>query len=156
MNATVASARFTTHKHHAEPALGERAFDLLCLTMAVVLALHAPHLPWWLTLVLGMALGARWWQRRRYGARIAWWLRLPLLLLLVATVIATYGTLFGRLPGCALAVGLLVLKSLESERVRDARTGIAFACFALMCALLFGQSLLLTAAVILGLVPALA
>ncbi len=124
--------------------------------MAAVLALHARHMPWWLTAVLGLALGLRWWQRRRHGGRIAWWGRLPLTLALPVVVVATYGTLFGQRPGTALAVGLLVLKTLESERPRDARTGVAFACFALMCALLFGQGLVMTTAVMAGLLPALA
>lgn len=155
MSASVAIPKTLPRKRDT-PALGQRAFDLLCLTMAVVLALHASHLPIWLTAVLALALGLRWWQRRRHGARIPWWLRLPLTVLLPVAVIATYGTIFGRVPGSALAVGLLVLKALESEQLRDARTGVAFACFALMCALLFGQSLLMTAAVILGMVPALA
>ncbi|HEX7341779.1 MAG TPA: DUF3488 and transglutaminase-like domain-containing protein [Rhodanobacteraceae bacterium] len=138
-----------------EPVLGERAFGLLCLTMAAVLVLHSPHLPWWLSVLLAVALAARWWQRHRHGGRIPWWLRLPLTLALPLAVVGTYGTLFGRLPGCALAVGLLVLKTLESERPRDVRTGIAFACFVLMCALLFSQSLGITIAVMLALVPAL-
>lgn len=140
----------------AAPRLGRRAFDLLCLTMAVLLALHAPHLPAWLTAVLALTLGLRWWQRRRHGGRVPWWLKLPPTLLLPVAVIATYGTIFGRGPGSALAVGLLVLKLLESERPRDARTGVAFACFGLMSALLFSQGLLSTCVVALGLVPALA
>lgn len=144
------------HATHASPALDRRAFDLLCLTIATVLALHTPHLPWWLSVALALLLALRWWQRRQHGTRIRWWLRLPLTLLLPVAVLITYGTIFGRLPGTALAVGLLVLKALESERIRDARTGIALACFVLMCALLFGQSLLMTLAVILGLLPALA
>ncbi len=148
--------RTRRHAPRAEPLLSPRAFDLLCLTMAAVLALHARHMPWWLSVPLALALGLRWWQRRRNGGRIAWWLRVPLTLLLPVLVVGTYGTLFGQRPGTALAVGLLVLKTLESERPRDARTGIAFACFALMCALLFGQGLVMTGAVMLGLLPALA
>src|SRR5690625_2882544 len=93
------------------PLLGTRAFGLLCLTMAAVLALHAPHLPWWLSVPLALVLGLRWWQRRRHGTRIAWWVRLPLTLALPFAVIATYGTIFGRRPGCALAVGLLEIGS---------------------------------------------
>lgn len=128
----------------------------MCLTMATVLALHAPHLPVWLSVGLAIVLGLRWWHRRHAGKRLPWWLRLPPTLLLPLLVIAHYGTIFGRAPGSALAVGLLVLKLLESERARDARTGVAFACFGLMSALLFSQSLVSTAVVALGLIPALA
>ncbi|MET0256561.1 MAG: DUF3488 and transglutaminase-like domain-containing protein, partial [Luteibacter sp.] len=139
-----------------EPMLAPRAFDLLCLTMGFVLLVHAAHLPWWLTLSLGVVLVARWRQRRAGGRHAPIWLKLPLVGLLLAAVVLTNGTLFGREPGSAFAVGLLVLKLLESERLRDARVGIAFACFALMSALLFDQGLIASIVVSLGLVPALA
>jgi transglutaminase-like putative cysteine protease len=137
-------------------AVDHRAFDLLSLTMTMVLALHAPHLPWWLTAALAATLGWRWWQRRQRAGRVPRWLKLPLLVLLTLSVIASYGSIFGRAPGSALAVGLLVLKLLESETTRDVRVGVSFACFALMAALLFDQGLLVTVMVALGLLPALA
>jgi transglutaminase-like putative cysteine protease len=139
-----------------EPVLDARAFDLLSLTMACVLAVHAAHLPWWLTVALALVLAVRWWQRRRQGARAPLLLKLPLIGLLAIAVVFSYGTIFGREPGSALAVGLLVLKLLESETPRDARVGIAFACFGLMAALLFDQGLMATFVVALGLLPALA
>ncbi|WP_243040031.1 transglutaminase TgpA family protein [Dyella sedimenti] len=138
------------------PPIGTRPFDLLCLTTAVVLGVHAPHLPVWLTAALAATLAARWWQRRRRGGIAPAYLKLPLVALLAAAVVFHYGTLFGREPGGALAVGLLVLKLLETEAPRDARVGAAFACFALMTALLFDQGLVSTLLVALGLLPALA
>jgi protein-glutamine gamma-glutamyltransferase len=138
-----------------DPPLDGRAFDLLCLTMAAVLGLHAMHLPWWLTGLLAIALVARWWQRHHSRALAPMWLKLPLIVLLTCAVVAHYGTLFGREPGSAFAVGLLVLKLLESERSRDARVGVAFACFALMSALLFDQGMIVTLLVAIALVPAL-
>jgi transglutaminase-like putative cysteine protease len=139
-----------------EPVLDARAFDLLSLTMACVLGVHAAHLPWWLTAALAVVLAVRWWQRRRHGARPPLLLKLPLIGLLAVAVVFSYGTIFGREPGSALAVGLLVLKLLESETPRDARVGMSFACFGLMAALLFDQGLVATLVVALGLLPALA
>ncbi|MEO8810235.1 MAG: DUF3488 domain-containing protein, partial [Rhodanobacter sp.] len=133
-----------------------RAFDLLALSMAVVLALHAAHLPVWLDLALALTLGWRWWQRRQRTGRVPGWIKLPLLALLTVAVVVQYGNLFGRAPGTALAVGLLILKLLETETLRDARVGVGFACFSLMTALLFDQGLLSTVVVALGLLPALA
>lgn len=143
-------------KKAAQLPIDANAFDLLSLTMAFVLGLHATHLPWWLSLVLAAILGGRWWQRRRRSGRVPRWLKLPLLVLLTLAVIGEYGGIFGREPGAALAVGLLVLKLLETETVRDVRVGISFACFALMTALLFDQGLIATVVVALGLLPALA
>ncbi len=148
--------RFSLFKRKPREPLGERAFDLLCLTVAVVLGVHAPHMPPWLSAALGATLLLRWWQRRRYGGRAPLALKLPLVALLSAAVIFHYGSLFGREPGAALAVGLLVLKLLETEAPRDARVGAAFACFALMTALLFDQGMVATVLVALGLLPALA
>ncbi|HEY8587802.1 MAG TPA: DUF3488 and transglutaminase-like domain-containing protein [Rhodanobacter sp.] len=139
-----------------KPPIDTRAFDLLGLTMLLVLGLHAPHLPWWLSLALGVTLGWRWWQRRQTSGRVPRWLKLPLLVLLTLAVTVQYGSIFGREPGTVLAVGLLVLKLLETETIRDARVGISFACFALMVALLFDQSLIATMLVAVGLLPALA
>ena len=136
------------------PPLTAWSFDLLCLTMAFVLGVHAPHLPWWLTAGLAVVLVARWQQRRRGGRHTPIWIKLPLIGLLLALVILTYGSLFGREPGSAFAVGLLVLKLLESDRLRDARVGVAFAAFALMSALLFDQGIVATAIVAAGVVPA--
>jgi transglutaminase-like putative cysteine protease len=143
-------------KRAAAPAVDQRAFDLLSLTAAFVLGLHTPHLPWWLTIALALTLGGRWWQRHEYGGRVPRWLKLPLLVLLTLAVITYYGSIFGRAPGTALAVGLLTLKLVESETARDVRVGVSFACFALMTALLFDQGMLPTFFVALGLLPALA
>lgn len=140
-----------------EPStIGRRAFDLLCLTMGFLLLVHATHLPAWLTGALAVVLALRWRHRRRGAGKVPMLIKLPLLALLLASIILHYGTLFGRTPGSAFAVGLLVLKLLESERVRDARIGVSFACFGLMSALLFGQDLVSSGIVSLGLLPALA
>ena len=140
----------------AETPVDSRAFDLLALTVALVLGLHAAHLPWWLSLALALTLGWRWWQRRQRTGRVPGWLKLPLLALLTLVVIVHYGNIFGRAAGAALAVGLLVLKLLETEVIRDVRVSVGFACFALMTALLFNQGLAATVLVALGLLPALA
>ncbi|PXV60807.1 protein of unknown function [Dyella jiangningensis] len=148
--------RFRLFRRKPQPVLERRPFDLLCLTVAVVLGVHAPHLPWWLTLGLALTLGLRWWQRRQRAGRASALLKLPLVALLAAAVVLHYSTLFGREPGAAMVTGLLVLKLLETETPRDARVGAAFACFALMSALLFNQSLVATVLVTLGLLPAIA
>jgi transglutaminase-like putative cysteine protease len=148
--------RLTLFRHKHQAPLERRPFDLLCITVTVVLAVHAPHLPAWFTLALAVMLGLRWWQRRQRPGRAPAYLKLSLLALLTAAVISQYSTLFGREPGAALVAGLLVLKLFETETPRDARVGAAFSCFALMTALLFDQGMVATVLVALGLLPALA
>jgi len=142
--------------HGATEELAPPAFNLLCITVLCVLAAHAPHMPAWYTAILAAIVAARWWQRRHQRGRVSAWLRIGLLVAVPAAVIAVYGTPFGREPGAAIVCGLLVVKLLESERARDARMAIGFACFILMSALLFDQGLAFTIIVGLMLLPALA
>ena len=133
-------------RQHAPPGtrvvastLGTLPFNLLCLTVLCVLAAHAPHLPAWYTATLAAILIARWWQRRRHHHRVPAWLRLVMLVAVPLVVVGVYGSPFGREAGAAIVCGLLVVKVLESESVRDARMAVGFACFILMSALLFDQ-----------------
>ncbi|MBS0381633.1 MAG: DUF3488 domain-containing transglutaminase family protein [Proteobacteria bacterium] len=150
-------------RQHAPPGtrviastLGALPFNLLCLTVLCVLAAHAPHLPAWYTAMLAAILAARWWQRRHHPRRVQAWLRIVMLVAVPLVVVAVYGSPFGREAGAAIVCGLLVVKVLESESTRDARMTVGFACFILMSALLFDQSLGFTVVVGLMLLPVLA
>jgi transglutaminase-like putative cysteine protease len=136
--------------------LDNHQFDWLTVTVAATLAAHIGHLPIWLTLALAILLPLRAWTRRRGAAIVGAWIRLPLTALLVILVIANFGNLFGREPGSMLGCGLLALKLLEAERVRDARVALGFAAFVLMSALLFAQSMVFTALICVVLVLLLA
>ncbi|MBO9662702.1 DUF3488 and transglutaminase-like domain-containing protein [Dokdonella sp.] len=127
--------------------LTTRQFDLLALTVAATLATHLAHLPAWLSLSLALIVPLRVWTRRRGAPPVGVWIRLPLTAVLLALVIANFGNVFGREPGSVLGAGLLGLKLLETERVRDARVALGFAAFVLMSALLFAQSLPFTLAI---------
>lgn len=140
----------------SNPPLDKRAFNLLCLSVACVLAAHLSHIPIWLGAALAALLLLRWLQRRLQWSRVPGSARLALVIALAAAVLAVYHTPFGREPGSVLAAGLLVLKLLESEQARDARMAVGFCCFVLMSALLSAQSLAITLLVALALLPALA
>lgn len=127
--------------------LDHRQFDLLSISVAAVVAAHLEHLPVWLWLPAAILIPLRLWTRRNGGAVIGLWSRLPPTILLVILVVVSYGNLFGREPGSVLGCGLLALKLLEAERVRDARVALGFAAFVLMSALLFTQTLIFTALV---------
>lgn len=137
-------------------ALGSLPFNLLCVTVLCVLAAHAPHMPAWFTAALVAVVAARWWQRRYQHRSVSAWLRIALLVAVPLAVMVIYGTPFGREAGAAIVCGLVVVKLLESERLRDARMTVGFACFILMSALLFDQSLGFTIVLGLMLLPALA
>ena len=127
-------------------------FGLLCTSVAAVIATHLGHLPVWLALVLFAMIGLRAMSRLRGAPTVPVWVRVPLAALLLAFVATSFGNVFGREPGTVLGCGLLALKLLETERVRDARVAVGFAAFVLMSALLFTQSLGFTVLVCLVLV----
>ena len=138
--------------------LDDRQFELVSATALIAVATHLPHLPLWLSLALLVIAPWRMWSRRRTRKPLSSWLRVPLVFALVAAIIMHYGNIFGREPGSALACGLLMLKLLECEKIRDARAALGFAAFVLMSALLFSQTLgftVLVCASLIGLLAAL-
>lgn len=127
--------------------LSNRQFNLMAVTAMVAVAPHLTRLPWWLGLCLILIAPLRMWSRQHGAKPVSAWWRIPLVAVLVIAIILQYGNLFGREPGSALAAGMLILKLVESERVRDARAALGFSAFVLMSALLFTQTLGFTLAV---------
>ena len=124
--------------------LTDRQFDLVALTALVAILPHLPRLPLWLSLALVAIAPLRVMSRRRGARAVAAWLRVPCVAALVAVVVLQHGNIFGRDAGSTLACGLLMLKLLETERIRDARAALGFSAFVLMSALLFTQTLAFT------------
>jgi protein-glutamine gamma-glutamyltransferase len=136
--------------------LSNRQFNLLGATALMAVATHLSRLPLWLSAFLLLVAPWRMWSRARSDKAISAWFRVPMVFALVAAIVVHYGNLFGREPGSALACGLLMLKLLESEKIRDARAAIGFAAFVLMSALLFTQTMAFTLALCISLIPLLA
>lgn len=136
--------------------LDDRQFNLLAASALIAVAPHLPRLPLWLSLALVVIAPWRIWSRKRTSKPISAWLRVPLVIALVSAIIVFYGNIFGREPGSALACGLLMLKVLESETIRDARAALGFAAFVMMSALLFTQTMGFTLLVCLSLILLLA
>lgn len=84
-----------------------------------------------------------------------WWLRLLLALALLAAVMAAMGARFGRDTGCALLAAMLALKPAETSSLRDARSLIGFALFAPFAAFLLDQGPLTLLLAAIGLTTAL-
>ena len=122
-----------------KPATLDRASFLWC-AVAVMAALLPvlPALPPWLTAALlavaGLGIGYGW-LRRHLNA----WIRLPLTLGLAGLTLFAYNFRFGRDTGAALLATMLALKLLETRSVRDARSVLSFALFAIMAGFLQDQ-----------------
>jgi len=113
--------------------------------MAAALAPLAGHLPLWVTLTTA-ALGA--WRlviARRGMPLPGLWLRLPATFAGFGAILASYHGSLGRDAGVALLVLMLGLKLLEAASRRDGILLVYLTWFLSLCGLLFSQSLLLGA-----------
>ncbi|PLY42233.1 transglutaminase [Janthinobacterium sp. ROICE36] len=115
---------------------------LLLLAAAMVLAPHALHLPAWLSIATAAPLL---WRaiitvRGRRQPPLA--LLVPLALLGIAGVYASYGTLLGRDPGVAMLALLLTLKSLEMHGRRDNFVFVFLSFFLLLANFFHAQDIL--------------
>lgn len=123
----------------AESRLDRGTFVWCAVAVVAALPPLAQTLPGWLSALIfalaavGIAYGWR-------GQTLSAWVRLPLTLAVAATVLYAFGFRFGRDTGAALLVTMLTLKLLETRRVRDARSVLSFALFAVMAAFLQDQA----------------
>ncbi|MEY4767085.1 MAG: hypothetical protein RI907_3758 [Pseudomonadota bacterium] len=107
--------------------------------MSLIMALHAPRLPWWAN--LGAVLAVAW------RAQLAWrdgpmprrWLLLVGLAASMGLTVMTYHTLFGRDAGVTLVTLLASLKTLELRARRDAFVVTSLGFFLILTQFLYGQ-----------------
>lgn len=134
-------------------ALPRETRDTLFLlaVIAWVIAPHAAHLPLWCS---AMAAGVLLWRailawQGKPLPNMAW--RVALVVLALLGTWWSHKTLAGREGGVTLAVVLLCLKTLELRARRDALVVFFFGFFIIITHFLFGQSLALALAMLLGL-----
>ena len=119
--------------------------------IAWVIAPHAAHLPLWCSALAAGVLIWRAvlaWQNKPLPG-LAW--RVALLAAAMLGTWVSHKTLAGREGGVTLAVVLLCLKTLELRARRDAFVVFFFGFFIIITHFLFGQSLALALAMLLGL-----
>ena len=116
----------------------------LVLSVLMVCAPHAEHLPLWLSALSGMALLWRALIARRNLALPPRWLLLGITLGGIAGLLIVYHTLFGQEAGVALLIMLTALKLLEMRTARDATLVIYLSSFIIITNFFYSQTILTT------------
>jgi protein-glutamine gamma-glutamyltransferase len=123
-------------------AARERRDTIVLLgAVALVVAPHFEHLPWWATSLLVLLWFWRLWLTLSRGALPGRFAMLPLLLGAGGAVWLQHGTLLGREAGVTFLLLLMALKLLEMRARRDVIIVIFLCFFILLTQYLFSQSL---------------
>jgi transglutaminase-like putative cysteine protease len=123
-------------------AARERRDTLVLLgAVALVVAPHFEHLPWWATSLLVLLWVWRFWLTLSRGVLPGRFAMLPLLVGAASAVWLQHGTLLGRDAGVTFLLLLMALKLLEMRARRDVIIVIFLCFFILLTQYLFSQSL---------------
>lgn len=127
----------------ARPALSRDKGDtlLLLFACALVLAPHATQVPPWAALTAGSLLLWRAWITFRGNRLPPRWLLLPLALMTMAGVFASFKTLLGREAGVATLVLLLAFKLLEMHARRDLLVVLFLGFFLILAGFFYSQGM---------------
>ncbi len=112
----------------------------LLLSVLMVIAPHADHLPLWVDTLCVVILAWR--------AYLNWyslplpprWLLLAITLASIVGILIEYRTLFGREAGVTLLIVLATLKQMELRNLRDGTLVIYLACFIIITNFFYSQS----------------
>ena len=113
----------------------------LLLSILMVIAPHAGHLPLWVSgLCAGLLLWRTW---LTYGDKPLpkRWLLMLVTFAGTAGIIFNYHTMFGREAGVTLLVMLAALKLMELRKPRDAMVLVYLACFIIITNFFYSQSI---------------
>lgn len=127
------------------PILSPRQFDWTLLAFVAAISGHWLWLPIWYSAGLMALMLARWLQRRAFARAWPIWIKLPLVVVVLALVVLQFGHPFAQQSGTAALIGLCTLKLIESERRRDGLVLMVVALFLISVQLLFAQGIGLTA-----------
>ncbi len=113
---------------------------LLLLACCLVVAPHVLHLPLWISITSLAMLGWRAWITLRGERLPPRWLLLPMALLALPGVYASFQSFTGRDAGVALLVLLLTFKLLEMRSRRDLFVAVCLGFFLMLTNLFYSQS----------------
>lgn len=125
----------------AQPLLTPFNLGAILLSLALVGAPHASHLPAWITVFGAVMLGARFWlgwKRRPLPSR---WLLIATALACVVGIALSYRTLYGRDVGVALLTVMTCLKLMEMRTHRDTVVVMLLAYFLVITNFFYSQTI---------------
>ena len=99
--------------------LGLFNLSAILVTLAMVIAPHAVHLPTWVPALVAIILLARFYFGWRHIKLPNKWLLIAGALACTACVALSYRTLYGRDVGVALLTVMMALKVMEMSKPRD-------------------------------------
>ncbi len=126
------------------PLTAPVAYGLL-LTVLMVSAPHADHLPPWVSALCAVTLLWRTWIARRNLPLPRRWLLIAITLGGIAGLLIEFRTLFGQEAGVTLLLMLTSLKMLETRSARDATLVLYLASFIIITNFFYSQTILTTA-----------
>jgi transglutaminase-like putative cysteine protease len=113
----------------------------ILLSLAMVIAPHAVHLPTWIPALVAVILLARFyvgWRHRKLPAK---WLLIAVALACTAGIALSYRTLYGRDVGVAMLTVMMALKVMEMNRPRDTMVVVLLAYFLVVTNFFYSQSI---------------
>ncbi len=113
----------------------------LLLSVLMVVAPHADHLPLWVSGLTGALLLWRGWLTYSGRPLPNRWLLLLITVACIAAIFFSYRSLFGREVGVTLLMLLAALKVMELRAARDAMVLIYLACFIIITNFFYSQSI---------------
>jgi transglutaminase-like putative cysteine protease len=113
----------------------------LLVSVLLISAPHAGHLPLWVSSLSAVLLGWRAWLAYSNKPLPPRWLLLAIVAGSVGGILISFHTLFGREAGVTLLILLAALKLLEVRSARDATIVIYLACFVIITEFFYSQSI---------------
>ena len=113
----------------------------LLLSVLMVIAPHAEHLPLWVSILCSVVLMWRAYLAYSGNPLPARWLLMLITVASIAGIVIDFHTLFGREAGVTLLILLAALKFMEMRAARDAMVLIYLACFIIITNFFYSQSI---------------
>ena len=118
---------------------------LLLLSIAMVIAPHLEHLPYWVSLLCAVVLLWRAFLVYTHKPLPAHKLLIVLTVASISGIAIEFQTVFGREVGVTLLVLLATLKLMELRKTRDVMALVFLACFIIITNFFYTQSMLIAA-----------